>query len=133
MEKNIMSAIDVDPTRQYACPICRVQKTSSTPDIGWLSCPMADGQAICLGCCFDYQSITRSSGYDSHPFLPDFMALVSKYNKNDKEMRLICLHHQVHLYLVELEDTRDAIKKRAFSNQIKNIEMIVQDLERHKP
>ncbi|MGE4211746.1 MAG: hypothetical protein AB7F87_21470 [Oligoflexales bacterium] len=129
MAKNTIPAKDVDPTGQYECPLCEVQKTSSIPDTGWILCPMIGGKAICLGCCFDYQSITRSPRYDSHPFLPDLELLATANNNDISKMRLACLRHQIQLCLDDIQETKDAIKKKAFVDRIKDLEMIISDLE----
>lgn len=99
-----MSALEIDPTGRYKCPLCKVQTTASKVDIGWVFCPMIDEQPICFGCCLDYQSVAVSDAFDRHPAREDFDSLAQKTGKGVSMLRLICLQHQEAVLVARLEE-----------------------------
>jgi hypothetical protein len=109
----------------YQCPLCKVQNTALEPDTGWILCPMINNQAICLGCCFDYQSIARSDDYEDHPFRDDLDSLAAKSNKHPNDLRKTCLSHQIEICLFELKQTKDAIEIMALKKRIAEIETLL--------
>jgi hypothetical protein len=124
----VFRAEDIDPSGTYQCPTCKVQNTASEPDTGWILCPMLDDEAICLGCCFDYQSIVRSDDYENHPFRNDLDSLAAKTNKHPNDLRRVCLSHQIQICLFELSRTKDAITMMALKKRIAAIEALLAEI-----
>jgi len=124
----IFCAEEIDQSGIYQCSTCKVQNTASKPDTGWILCPMVNNEAICLGCCFDYQSIVRSDNYDNHPFRNDLDLLATKSNKHPNDLRKTCLFHQIQICLFELSRTKDALTMTALKKRITSIEALLAEL-----
>lgn len=124
----VFRAKELDQSDIYQCPICKVENTASEPDIGWILCPMINNQAICLGCCFDYQSIVRSDNYDNHPFRDDLDSLAAKNNKHPNDLRKTCLSHQIQICLFELRQTKDAINIMALKKRATELETLLAEI-----
>lgn len=89
-----ISGREVDPSGRYTCPLCRVQRTGDAEDTGWVSCPMLNGQMICLGSCIDHQKVARADEFDSHYDRGLFETLQVNSSRSIKELRLTCMRHQ---------------------------------------
>lgn len=99
-----VSARAIDPSGRYECPLCGAPTaTTEENDSGWVVCPMLNDQAICLGCCLDYQAVARSANFAEHPSREDFYRLSKKTNKDTTTLRRNCMEHQVRVLEADLE------------------------------
>jgi hypothetical protein len=126
---NVIGAAEIDPSGQYKCPLCLVQTTASKVDTGWMFCPMLNNQAICLGCCFDYQSIANADDYAAHPFHGDFDQLAHKVNKEVSELRQICMQHQEKLLVAELGRVSERRAERDLNAQLSTIRAKIKSID----
>ena len=74
-----------------------------------------------MGCCFDYAGIALSEQFESHPFIEDFRKLSSKTGMALNQLRVICLNHQVCLFLDEVEQAPNAETKEAMLSQLAEV------------
>lgn len=103
----VITGTEIDATGNHACPLCGVQRTGDVADTGWVYCPMIEGQAICLGCCLDYQRVARTEDFSSDPFCTLFTDLAASAGIPMDRLRSACLRHQADLLMSELGGTLD--------------------------
>ena len=104
------------------------QTSADKEDIGWIACPMMDGQIICMGCCFDYEGTARSRDFDDHPAHEDFVKLTGRTGRDIATLRLICLRHQVRLYTGEIERANQAYVKQAMRDHLSEVSEVIESL-----
>lgn len=110
-------------TGNHVCPICMAQSTISFVDIGWVSCPMVNGNGICVGCCVDLQGAANSGDFENHPFFEDFVDLVQITGKTPSKLQRICIAHQLEISLQLLYEPRyaDDEQIRSFINYLEQL------------
>lgn len=86
------------------CGACSASVIHRTPDTEWVCCPMVDSSPICFGCCLDLQGLVRSSKFSDNPYRDLLDPIEKSTGKSAKELRTICLAHQVELLTSLLED-----------------------------
>jgi hypothetical protein len=79
--------------------------TSITRD--WVRCPLVDDAPICLGCCFDYQSVARSEDFASHPYRGLFDDVSRRLRRSVPDLRMRCLEHQQEIVAENLPNATD--------------------------
>jgi hypothetical protein len=90
----ITSGLELDPTGEYACPLCKVQRAGDEVDIGWVECPIADNQMICLGSCLDYQAAARALSFATSAGRELFGRITKRTRQVENDLRATCLRHQ---------------------------------------
>ena len=119
----IYNARQVDPSGQYDCQLCKVQKTGDKVDGGWVACPMIGDAFIGLGCCIAIQKVARSEKFDHHPYR-DLFDPVSEYTGlKVAEVRDTCLEHQKGIISARLSDNniQERIELNDLLNQIETL------------
>ena len=117
----VLSAAQLDPTGRYRCPLCEAQSTAEEADPGWVSCPLAQN-AVCFGCCVDYQSVARATDFSVHPWRDLFDLAAEKTGKDVAAPRRVCLGHQEEITQRGLEAAKDERTRRKLVDLLAEIQ-----------
>lgn len=107
----------------YKCPTCHVQGASDEVDIGWVRCPMLEGQYICVGCCIDFNQATRWEPMHADMNYPDFVTAARRAGRSVTELRIVCLRHQL-----EMIDSEPPSIRPAYADARRYIELLLERL-----
>ncbi len=95
----ILSSTDVEKQlgMKLTCPLCRVQSTSDSTDIGWVSMPelQRGPKWICLGSWIDVSSIARADDPSRHPYYDDLVRLAGLAGTSPAELTQALLQRQL--------------------------------------
>lgn len=110
-------AADLNIAPNAKCALCKTIDTSQ--DRRWVVCPLVNGQAICYGCCLDYQGLARTLEFEDDPFRDLFDSLAHKTGESVATLRLKCLEHQQEIVSERLRnpvlgEDRDELLNLAF-------------------
>lgn len=88
----------------YVCPLSNISAMEANAPERWVFCPLVDEKPIGYGSCLDFQGLARAEDFETDPFVDLFKKLSVKTGKSVKELRQVCLKHQIQLLKIMMSD-----------------------------